>query len=162
MMLSKKKIALIGASAVGKSSCAQQFEEVAGASSMDKKFGKVAPSLEAAVAWIVSGTSEVVVDVSAHEDLLFELYDHRRNRVTKPVDLKDILFVHLYCPVPGIRLQRLRQSGRREGALPEAIAWDELVNNMCHTIADVSINTADMSLDEVQQTISSLRSVWVG
>lgn len=154
----KKKMALIGSSAVGKSTCCKQLEQVAGASSMDKQFGKNCTTLVEAIDWIENGTVELVVDVSAHENLFAQIFHARRSCSGQ---LNNILFVHLYCSVPGIRLERLRQSGRQDVEIQCALAWDELVNDLCKNIADISINTADISIDDVIRSILAIQKAWL-
>lgn len=126
---------------------------------MDTLHGRAYSGLDDSLRWALEETGgEPILAGSAHENLLWDLARAKRKGDAR---LKPIGFVFLYNPLPELRRDRLNASGRSGEAIQQHLAWDELVNSLCHYIADVSINTAAMSLDEVADVIRTLASLWI-
>ena len=104
--------------------------------------------------WIFKETEgEPILEGSAHEQLFWDLADLKRTRSPK---LDALLIVFLYNSVPEVRHQRLKDSGRTGEAAVTPLAWDPMVNDLCRLIADVSINTASMTIEDVTSMVRAL------
>jgi hypothetical protein len=110
--------------------------------------------IERTLDWIFNQTEgEPILAASAHENLFWDLAKLKRDR---DVRLNSVMLVFLYNSIPQIRYERLSDSGRPGAAASTPLAWDALVNDLGHFVADISINTAGMTIEEVSLILKSL------
>ncbi len=130
---------------------------------MDRHFDTgVSPPYEDVLAWMLERTDgQDVLDMSAHFQMLSDMAAAKRGRVHADY-FDQILFVYLYNSDPEKRKRFLEQPNAR-GALRQpqniecSLKFHQQMFDVCSDLADVTINTAHMEVDELVGLIEGLR-----
>jgi hypothetical protein len=156
-----KKIALIGHSGAGKTSCLLQLGVDLQRAEMDIALSpEQSPPLATALRWLAEGsTDQTIVVVSNHEKMLKEMQEAKAAGefgeyfakihfvyLWKP---KDRLTPHLEKPHPG---GKLRDSANKQCTL----ATYDRFHQLFHSMADSTIEVAAKSVQEVAAEITAL------
>ncbi len=153
--MKKPKMLVIGNSGSGKSTCVNLLATDKIKASMDDSYlVKKYLGLQKTVDWILNDTGdESVIASNAHETLFWDLAAAKNRRDNS---LDKIFIVYLYNSVPSSRYERLKSSGRAPDHCAIPMSWDPLVNDLCRLAADISINTVDMTPEEVAGILKTL------
>src|SRR5262245_55701888 len=96
--MSSRKVALIGHSASGKSSCLLQLGVDRNTAEMEAVFGRQAPSLERTLDWLATENKTMsVVVIHPHEELLRDL-SHAKMAGRNEGQFSRIHFIYLFKP----------------------------------------------------------------
>ncbi|MEK6581234.1 MAG: hypothetical protein AAB017_03025 [Nitrospirota bacterium] len=146
-----KKIALIGTSAAGKTSCVLELGIDSQKADMDRCLGASIPqSMETMLKWILQSESNIV-NVSVHIDALEKMASVKQGQIQ--CELSEIFFIHLAAPVNVIEERLLSQSTRSETNIKHTLAGFARTDDVCKRLADCTINTVGMGLQEVAHAV---------
>lgn len=135
---------------------------------MDKHFSIThSPPFEDVLGWMLEQTpGQEVLAVSAHREMLLDMTAAKR-RGELPDQFARLLFVYLRTPDPVKHHERLMLPNAHGQARPDwhvegVLAGQEAMHAACKDLADVTLNTASMTEEEVVRVIHALKSALVG
>jgi hypothetical protein len=166
--MARRKIALIGNSGSGRSSCVRLVGGDLSVAEMDRHFDtRVSPPYEQALAWMLDRTpGQDVLDTSTHLKMLGDMADAKR-RGRHAELFEQVLFVYLINADPDKRKQFLerpnaRGSMRSPDQVQLSLRFHAAVDGCCRDLADVTVNTSRMSMEEVAALVAGVRDAVLG
>jgi hypothetical protein len=165
--MARRKIALIGNSGAGKTDIVKRLGGNLQLADMDNGLSRASPPAgEEVLDWVLDGTGEEpVLAIAVHMQTLEELRDAKKSG--RCLDrLGQVLFVYLYNPDPGkhrMFLERPKACGgqRDEQHIKGVLGNQPRVHAACKELADVTLNTATLSIEEAAWLIGGLRDAVV-
>jgi ATPase subunit of ABC transporter with duplicated ATPase domains len=159
MFGSSRKVALVGHSGVGKSSCLRAANGTADGE-MDIGLGTpISSPLEVAMKWITDNDEPMIV-VSVHRELLKDLA-HAKERGAHPKFFDMVLFVYLAISDNAKWEQRLRcqsaEKPRTESRIEEVLACFQEFDWLFRRLADRTIPTDQLDVAEVVAAVKKLQ-----
>lgn len=154
----KRKVALIGHSGAGKSTCIKLMGGRLDVADMDKaRFATLPPSVEEALNWMVTN-DESILSISVHRDTLFRMTQAKK--MGSDARFHELFFLYLYRAKEKLSASlekptaysTYRDNGNKAHTMKDYAELDRIFREL----ADSIIDTSNLEVQQVVENIKSL------